>query len=324
MLKLAYRPPLQWDALVGFLAARAIPGVEAAGADFYRRTVCIDGRHGLVEVRPVHGQNHLLARVRLADARALVTVVARLRRIFDLGADPEPIATHLGADPRLARAASKLPGLRVPGAWDGFELAVRAILGQQVSVRAATTLAGRIAARYGAPLALEDAAGAPTTTGPRPRRATRTRTRDGAPQHPSASSADLCFVFPTPDVLARADLTTVGLTRARAAAVASLAAAVTRGEVSLDSSTSLEESIAALCALPGIGEWTAHYIAMRALREPDAFPAADLWLRRALSNGTQLIGSMALARAAEAWRPWRAYAAMLLWTMGGSNGTAGG
>ncbi|WP_437303945.1 AlkA N-terminal domain-containing protein [Sorangium sp. So ce388] len=284
-LRLPFRPPLDWGALAGFLGARAIPGVESAGPGVYRRTVRAAGGHGVVEVRPVPGEPYLLARLRLPGTEGLIHCAERLRRLFDLGADPDAIAAHLGADPRLAPWVAAMPGVRVPGAWDGFELAVRAILGQQVSVRAATQLAGRLVARHGEPLSL----------------------RGGL--LPEDADGALSFVFPAPEVLAAADLTDLGLPRARAAAISSLAARVAGGEVALDASRGLEETVRALAGLPGIGEWTAHYIAMRALREPDAFPATDLGLRRALGG----ISGAGLLAMAEAWRPWRAYAAMLLW-----------
>ncbi|WP_438023513.1 AlkA N-terminal domain-containing protein [Sorangium sp. So ce233] len=285
-LRLPFRPPLDWGALAGFLGARAIPGVESAGPGVYRRAVRVAGGHGVVEVRPVPGEPCLLARLRLPGTEGLIHCAERLRRLFDLGADPDAIAAHLGADPRLGPLVAAMPGVRVPGAWDGFELAVRAILGQQVSVRAATQLAGRLVARHGEPLSLR-----------------------GAPL-PDDGGEGLRFVFPTPEALAAADLTDLGLPRARAAAITSLAARVARGEVALDASRGLEETVRALAGLPGIGEWTAHYIAMRALREPDAFPATDLALRRALGG----VSGADLLVMAEAWRPWRAYAAVLLWT----------
>ena len=283
VLKLSFRPPFDWDAIVRFLAPRATPGVEAAGSDYYRRTVRLDGASGLVEVRPVAGQNYLAARIRLSSTRVLGQAAERLRRIFDLGADPAQIAAQLRSDPRLRPRVASAPGLRVPGTWDGFELAVRAILGQQVSVRAATTFAGRLAAAYGEPL-------------------------------PDASPQDgVHLLFPSPESLAEADLTSVGLTRARAASVTSLATAVARGDVAVESGRSLEEATAQLARLPGVGEWTAQYIAMRAFGEPDAFPAMDLGLRKALGNGAGPVSGAQLLKAAEAWRPWRAYAAMYLW-----------
>ncbi|WP_437903520.1 AlkA N-terminal domain-containing protein [Sorangium sp. So ce327] len=283
-LRLPFRPPLDWGALAGFLGARAIPGVESAGPGAYRRTVRVAGGHGVVEVRAAPGEPYLLARLRLPGTEGLIHCAERLRRLFDLGADPDAIAAHLGADPRLAPRVLAMPGVRVPGAWDGFELAVRAILGQQVSVRAATQLAGRLVERHGEPLAV----------------------RGGLPE----GAEGLRFVFPAPEALAAADLTDLGLPRARAATITALAARVASGEVALDASRGLDETVRALCAVPGVGAWTAHYIAMRALREPDAFPATDLGLRRALGG----VSGADLAAMAEAWRPWRAYAAVLLWT----------
>ena len=285
-LRLPFRPPLEWSALMRFMVVRATPGVEAASPECYRRSVRIDGVQGIVEVRPVPGENHLVARIALCDATALIQVAERLRRIFDLGADPEEIAAHLRKDRRLRAALKALPGLRIPGAWDGFELAVRAILGQQVSVRAATTLAGRVAEAYGEPLEI-----------------------DGV----ELEAGDLRLLFPRPEALADADLGKLGLPRSRAGAIASLATAVAKGDLVLDSSRGLDQTIRKLARLPGIGEWTAQYIAMRALGEPDAFPAADLGLRRALGDASGPLTEARLTKAAEAWRPWRAYAAMALW-----------
>ncbi len=199
------------------------------------------------------------------------------------------IAAHLRRDPRLARRLRAAPGVRVPGTWDPFELAVRAVLGQQVSVAAATRLARRLVEAYGEPLRLPDGA-----------------------------DPELHFVFPTPEALAAADPSRLGLPRARAAAIAALARAVAKGELRLDASFGLDDAIQQLTALPGIGEWTAHYIAMRACREPDAFPAADLGLRRALGSPGRPATAARVREAAEAWRPWRAYAALLLWSGSGA------
>lgn len=288
-LRLPFRPPFHWDALIGFLAARATPGVEEASAAYYRRTVSREGAHGVVEVRPVPGENFLAASISLTNPRALLSVVERLRRLFDLAADPNEISGHLGRDARLRPLVEAQPGVRVPGAWDGFELAVRAVLGQQVSVKGATTIAGRIAAAFGEPL-------------------------------PAAARVEgmerLTTLFPTPAALAEADLSAVGLPGARARTIASLAAAVARGEIVFETGRGLEETIRRLCALPGVGEWTAQYIAMRALGEPDAFPACDLGLRKALAEADELASEAHVLRIAEAWRPWRAYGAMYLWTDG--------
>jgi AraC family transcriptional regulator of adaptative response / DNA-3-methyladenine glycosylase II len=210
-------------------------------------------------------------------------MIERVQRLFDLKAVPEAIAGHLGADPALAEALQHAPGLRLPGAWDGFELAVRAILGQQISVKAATSLSGRVAQAYGEPLCAE--------------------------------TSDLRYLFPTPDRLAEAPLTGLGLMPKRAETIRALARAIVQGELALHTAANLDEAVAQLVAIPGIGAWTAHYIAMRALGEPDAFPAGDLILRRAATLVPEPpLTEVQLRQRAEAWRPWRAYAAMLLWS----------
>jgi AraC family transcriptional regulator of adaptative response / DNA-3-methyladenine glycosylase II len=293
-LRLRFRPPLPWEALLAFLAARATPGVEEVGDGAYRRTFELDGAQGVVEVRAVAGRQHLLAKIRLAAPVPLIRIAERLRSLFDLGADPCAIEARLRTDPRLARRLAALPGVRVPGAFEGFELAVRAVLGQQVSVAAATKLAGRLVRAYGAPLRLDPGPG-----------------------------SSLRLVFPGPAALASVDARRVGLPRARASAVATLARAVAGGALALDGSRDLETSMRSLAALPGIGEWTAQLVAMRALRAPDAFPAGDLGLRRALGRPGHPATPAEARAAAERWRPWRAYAAALLW-MGDGAGVARG
>ena len=282
-LRLPFLPPYDWDTMLAFLAARAIPGVEAVTAGVYRRTIACGRGHGVVTVRPAPGSAHLVATIHVTEVAHLASAVTRLRRLFDLDADVQTIGEHLAGDARLAPLVAARPGLRVPGAWDAFELAVRAILGQQVSVAAATTLAGRLVAAHGVPLAT-----------------------------PVADDA-LRFVFPEPAVLAAADLTAIGLTRARARALAAFAAAVAREPDILSTAPSLDAAVERLTALEGVGDWTAHYIAMRALREPDAFPAADLGLRRVLATETGRPNTRAVLAAAERWRPWRAYAVLHLW-----------
>jgi AraC family transcriptional regulator of adaptative response / DNA-3-methyladenine glycosylase II len=232
------------------------------------------------------GQSYLLAHIRFPKITALSQIVERLRRMFDLGANSLEIDADLSGDPYLGRFVTALPGLRVPGAWDKFELAVRAILGQQISVAAATTLAGRLAEKFGEPLALDGVAG--------PREALR-------------------FVFPSPKALAEADLSQLGIIKARATAISALAGAVTKNPQLLDETGSLEKSIKKLSELPGIGLWTAQYIAMRALREPDAFPASDLGLLKAIQPENGKLTPAQLEKRAESWRPWRAYAALYLW-----------
>jgi AraC family transcriptional regulator of adaptative response / DNA-3-methyladenine glycosylase II len=284
-LRLPFRPPFDWGAIVAFLSARAVPGVEVVGPDCYRRAVRLGESTGVVEVRPVPGRTFLEATVTLDRWEPLLRVVDRLRHLFDLDADPGEIGARLGSDRLLGARFERLPGVRVPGAWNGFELAVRAILGQQVSVRGATTLAGRLAALWGDPLSgsAMDAPGGPGR------------------------------LFPPPEALADADLTRIGLTRARARAVSSVARAVADGRLDLDTPGPSPETLAALGALPGIGEWTVQYVAMRALGDPDAFLASDLGVRRALRSGSTLPAPREIARIAECWRPWRAYAVMLLW-----------
>jgi len=283
-LKLAYRPPLDWSAITRFLAARAIPGVESVLPTAYQRTFAVDGSAGLLAVFPDPGAHQLVAQIRLEDPRPLQQISERIRRLFDLDADPAVIAADLARAAQLREAVRARPGLRLPGAWEGFELAVRIVLGQQVSVKGATTLCGRLVDRFGARLEIAGAGG------------------------------DLRALFPSPEVLAAADLSGIGLPRARAAAISALARAVAGGELQLDASRDLDSAVAQLTALPGIGEWTAHAIAMRALREPDAFPATDLGLRRALGSNGRPLSEAALRDIAEDWRPWRAYAAILLWT----------
>jgi len=275
------RAPYAWAPLVEFLAARAIPGVESiagSGDDaVYRRTTS-DG--GIVTVCAVGGARPALhATLRVPSARSLRDAVERIRRLFDVAADPLTIGETLSRDATLRAAVRACPGRRVPGGWDGLEVAIRAILGQQVSVVRATQLAGKLVAAWGTPL-------------PHP---------DGALTHAFPSARVLADVGG--DEIARR----VGMPRARGAAIAAIAAAVAGGVLPLDGTLPLEELVERACALPGVGTWTAQYLGMR-LGEPDAFPAGDLWLRRAL--GTDERGLIARA---EAWRPFRAYAAIHLW-----------
>jgi AraC family transcriptional regulator, regulatory protein of adaptative response / DNA-3-methyladenine glycosylase II len=294
-LRLSYAPPYDWEAMIDFLAARAIAGVEIVEADRYRRTIEIDGCHGTIEVVPMTGRHALAATIRFPTVRALPMIIARIRRVFDLAADAGAIAAQLAEDSCLAPLVAARPGLRVPGAWDGFELAVRAILGQQVSVTAARQLAAKLVAAYGEPL---------------------TPAADG-------DASGLTAVFPRPERLAAANLATLGMPRPRALALSALAASAAGDARLFDPDQDLDTAVARLRVLPGIGEWTAQYIAMRALREPDAFPAADIGLLRAMSaaDGTRPTAAALLARA-EVWRPWRAYAAQHLWASGNSRARA--
>jgi AraC family transcriptional regulator, regulatory protein of adaptative response / DNA-3-methyladenine glycosylase II len=288
-LKLPFSSPYDWDTLITILAGRAMPGIEIVTSDCYRRTISIGQTHGVIEVRPVLGANYLIANIQFPDLTALTQIVDRLRQIFDLSANTTVISAHLATDPYLADLVAAKPGLRIAGAWDGFELAIRAILGQQISVAAATTLASRLVAAYGEPLVAGDIAGV---------------------------TSDLRFVFPRPECLIGADLTKLGITTARSHAISSLATAIAVNPQLLERFQTLDDAVMQLCKLPGIGEWTAHYIAMRSLREPDAFPAGDLALLRSISKHDPLMTKAKLAKRAENWRPWRAYAAMYLWSAG--------
>ncbi len=280
-LRLPYRPPFDWPGLTRFLEARAIAGVECVGDGRYRRTIEHAGEPGWLEVHPLGDEAAVLLRVAPPAGASLLAVVERVRRIFDLDADPLAIREALGADARLRAQLDARPGLRVPGAWDPFELGVRAILGQQVSVRGASTLASRLVRAFGKPVG-------------------------GLPR-------GLTHVFPTPERLAVADVASIGLPRARAGAIRGFASAVARGELVLDGARGLDDAVARLSTLSGVGPWTSQYIAMRALGEPDAFPAGDLVLRRLLSDDGTPVSAAAAGRAAEAFRPWRSYAAMALW-----------
>jgi AraC family transcriptional regulator of adaptative response / DNA-3-methyladenine glycosylase II len=285
-LRLSFRPPFDWPALREFLALRAVPGVERVAGDRYERTIALDGRAGALAVRPLADRRHLELALRFPDvAPVLVRITARVRRLFDLDADPATLERDLARDPGLAPAVRARPGVRVPGAFDGFELAVRAILGQGVSVRGARTLAGRLAARYGRPLE-------------------------------APPDAELRLCFPTPEALAGAELEGLGVLPARAAAIRRLAALVSRGALDLETPRDLGGFVGEISRLQGVAAWTAHYVALRALGDPDAFPASDLGLlrgaERCLAEGRALTPA-ALERRAESWRPWRGYAAMHLW-----------
>jgi AraC family transcriptional regulator of adaptative response / DNA-3-methyladenine glycosylase II len=279
---LRYRPPYDWPSVLSFLRARAIDGIEIVRDQSYARTIDLDGLHGTVLVEPT-GRDALRATVRVPRLSVLPTIIGRLRRVFDLAADPLTIGTQLAEDPVLAPLVAARPGLRVPGAWDGFELAVRAVLGQQITVSAGVALARRLVTTCGDPLL-------------------------------APAGAGLTHVFPHAARVAAADLSSLGMPRSRAAALSALAAAVVADPHLFGPRRSLEDAIARLRRLPGIGEWTAQYIALREMREPDAFPAADVGLMRALgrAEGRRLTPAALLDRA-ERWRPWRAYAAQHLW-----------
>ncbi|HET8623451.1 MAG TPA: AlkA N-terminal domain-containing protein [Gemmatimonadales bacterium] len=279
---LRYRPPLDWPAMLQWLAPRATPGVELVTDRLYRRAVRIREHRGVVTIEQEPGVPALRIAASPSLLPAMVPLRSRLRHLFDLDADPAIVREHLARDAWLRPLVEQRPGLRVVGAVDGFELAVRAVLGQQVSVRGASTLAGRLAALLGDPLEGGDASGSPVRL---PVRA---------------------------EQLANADesrVAGIGVPRARARTLVTLARATADGRLDLAPGTNPDRARAALLEMPGIGDWTADYVLMRALRWPDAFPAADLGLRKAAGG----VSAAELTRRAEAWRPWRAYAAVHLW-----------
>jgi AraC family transcriptional regulator of adaptative response / DNA-3-methyladenine glycosylase II len=276
VLRLPYRAPLDADDLIAFFALRAVPGIEEVLDGAYRRSLRLPHGFGTVELTPVG--DYMQARFVLDDLRDLAAAMQRSRALLDLDSDPQAIIEALGADAVIGALVRAVPGRRVPGHVDGHELAARAVLGQQVSVAGAATVAGRLVAALGEPL--ERPLGAVT------------------------------HVFPSAAALAAADPELLPMPATRRRALIGLAAALDGGDVVLDAGADRDLTHRRLLALPGIGPWTADYIAMRALRDPDAFPAADLVLLKALGG---LTPAKALARA-ETWRPWRAYAVLHLWT----------
>src|SRR5689334_12587615 len=276
--RLSYRPPYNWKFLLRYLSARATPGVELVEGNTYCRSISLDQNYGYIQVTFPPENDEILLQVQFADPRRLYTIVERVSAMFDLKADWAVIAKTLSRDAVLRPVVERDPGLRVPGCWDGFELATRAIVGQQISVTGATTIAGRIAKRYGREIAVGN---------------------------------ELTHLFPSPEALADADLTSVGLTKARAATIRAMARAVCDGEISFERVSNPQCLLNAFLAVRGIGNWTAQYVAMRALREPDAFPSDDIGLVR----GMGMANAAALERRSESWRPWRAYAAMYIWSM---------
>ena len=286
-VQLPYRSPFNFSELLRFFAARAIPGVEVVHDNRYLRSISIDGANGIIDLKD-SGQSVLLT-VHGAGTHLLLPITQRIRSIFDLDASPDDISRVLSRDGFLKPLLKKRPGVRVPGVWDGFELTVRAILGQQVSVAAATTLAGRLAKRYG------------------------DKSDVVVPGLEEGKSPSL--IFPRAEKLQRARLSDLGIIKSRSDTIRRVAKGVAEGRISFDPSQDVADFCRNLVAIKGIGEWTAQYVAMRALKDPDAFPSSDLGLLRAFdtpANGR--IKPAALKARAEAWRPWRAYAALLLWS----------
>jgi AraC family transcriptional regulator, regulatory protein of adaptative response / DNA-3-methyladenine glycosylase II len=273
---LRFRPPYLWEGILAFLAKRAIPGVEFVDYEIYRRSIFLNGLAGYFEVSLHEKSPALAVRIQYGDPCSLFQIIERIRAMFDLSADWSDIARTLRHDPVLAERIRQAPGLRIPGCWDGFELTTRAIIGQQISVSAATFLASRVVKTFGKPF---------------------------APAH------HLTYLFPEPKILAEADLTRAGLTKTRADTIRVLARAVCSGQIRFDGIVDSEAFLDRLGGIPGIGQWTAQYTAMRSLGETDALPTGDLGLLRTLNLNT----ARELDQRSQKWRPWRAYATMYLW-----------
>ncbi|MHC8357863.1 DNA-3-methyladenine glycosylase family protein [Pseudomonas sp. LB3P81] len=279
-LLLEYQPPYDWPAMLGFLSARAVVGIETVVDGVYSRSIGLKGVHGTFSIRPGAG-DALEVTLDFPDSAAVPEIVARLRRMFDLDADLPTIHRQLKTDPLMARLIAERPGLRVPGAWDGLELAIRAVLGQQITVGAAIRLAGKLVAQYGQPLA--------------------------------SVLPGVTHVFPETGDLAEADLATLGMPKSRGRTLSGVAQALLDDPLLFEPGR--EGGVTRLLALHGIGDWTAQYIALRQLREMDAFPGGDVGLIKALAaiEGARVTARQLQSRA-EAWRPWRGYAAQVLWT----------
>jgi AraC family transcriptional regulator of adaptative response / DNA-3-methyladenine glycosylase II len=280
--RLAFRPPLARAALIGFLAFRATPGVEEVVGDRYRRVVSIDGATGVLSARLPADRSEILVELDGALAGVPEPALAGARRVFDVDADPRAIDAALADDPRLRPLVEEIPGLRVPGAIDGFEMAVRAIVGQQISVAAARTLTGRLAARLGEPLA--------------------------------TGVGSLRVAFPRPEAVAASPLDGLGMPASRLATLAELARAVCERRLDLSPGADPEATRAALLAIRGVGPWTADYVALRGLGDPDAFLPSDLVIRQVLGDTAGPLTARAAEQQSQRWRPWRAYAVAHLWT----------
>lgn len=295
VLKLSYRPPFDWRSMLEFLSFRAVPGVEVVSENSYARTLSIGGEQGEFVAQFDTGANYIFLRINFPNTRALYQIVERVRNLFDLKADSTEIYRSLARDEALRPLLNAQPGLRVPGCWDGFEVTVRAILGQQVSVKSATTLVARIAERHGTAY--------------------------------RGSVAGLHRVFPSAEVLLPASLDGLGIVGARIAAIKSVAQQLVEGKLNISNSSDSATFVGDVCKIKGIGPWTAQYIALRSLNDPNAFPEADLILLRAaaaldgdaqnrpeggIAKVKALTVKQMIARA-EIWQPWRAYVVFLLW-----------
>lgn len=283
VLHISYRPPYDWEAMLAYLRARAIDGMEFVEKGMYRRTVSHEEGQGHVAVAHAPDRSALMATIQFPCVRALQAIVTRVRHLFDVGADVITINSHLAKDKTLAPLIASLPGLRTPGCWDGFELAVRAVLGQHISVEAARQLGNKLVLLWGDPVV-------------------------------NAAEPRLARTFPSARCVATADLSRIGMPESRRATLKALAEAAVANPRLFEPPGSIEESIAQLRTIRGIGPWTAQYIALRALRDPDAFPATDIGILRGAASLVGVVPTVPqLIHRAEAWRPWRAYAAQYLW-----------
>lgn len=281
-IRLSYRPPFDWRAMLSYLATRAIPGVEKVETNTYSRSIEIDGSAGEIRIEFLPDTHAALLSIYCAQTRNLYQIVERVRIMFDLKAVSADIESFLGKDPLLHDLIAKHPGIRVPVAWDGFEVGVRAILGQQVSVKGATTLVSRLATRCGS-------------------------------RYQKSNCPDLNYIFPSPEQVITSSLDGLGITTRRIDAIKAMAVAVVEGTLCFDGSMSSDEFVERSTQISGIGPWTAQYIALRALNDPDAFPHADLILLRAAAAPDETLTPKKLLEKSQAWRPWRAYVVMLLW-----------
>lgn len=281
-LTLPYRPPYDWERMLAFFRERAIPGVEWADGATYCRTIRLSTSRGIIALHQASSGHALKLDLHLTDNCELMTVVERVRRMFDLDANPQAIHQTLIQDPLLAGRVLQSPGLRLPGTWDPFETVVRAVVGQQISVKGAVAHLSRIV-------------------------------RLAGPRFDGGNDPRLTEFFPDPGELAAADLTAIGLPGKRKETLRRISRHIASGDLQLDTAGELSRFVETLTAIPGIGPWTANYVAMRALGEPNAFPASDLGIRNALRDGKDRPSEKQVIARAEAWRPWRAYAAVYLW-----------
>lgn len=278
-IRLDYRPPFDWPALLSYLDYRAIPGVESVEGGIYSRTIALGTAKGILELRHNQAATSISARFDLDQPVSIAAAVRRVRDITDIDCRPDALLAGLGKDPLIGPLILVSQGVRVPGCWDVFELTLRAIFGQQISVVAAGTMLGRLTASYGTKIGRESGVEKPY------------------------------LVFPAPEQILGQDLQKIGLTKSRAQTVLRVAEAFSEDSNFVHPSMPVDEALKRLQSIRGIGDWTAQYVALRALRAPDAFPAADLGLLRAVKTDS----ARELSQMAESWRPWRGYAAILLW-----------